>query len=46
MSRIAEDQVVEFSLEEIQSVKFQTSRTLLGRLFLETKFTPIELRNG
>ncbi|CAL1353556.1 unnamed protein product [Linum trigynum] len=46
MARIAEDQVVEFSLAEVQSVKFRTSRTLLGRLFSETKFTPSELREG
>ncbi|CAL1406961.1 unnamed protein product [Linum trigynum] len=46
MARIAEDQVIEFSLAEVQSVKFRTSRTLLGRLFSTTNFTPSELREG
>ncbi|CAL1401873.1 unnamed protein product [Linum trigynum] len=46
MARIAANQVVEFTLEEVQSVKFRTSRTLLGRLFSETNFTPSELREG
>ncbi|CAL1395836.1 unnamed protein product [Linum trigynum] len=46
MARIVEDQIVEFSLDEVQSVKFRTSRTLLGRVFSENKFTPSELREG
>ncbi|CAL1396885.1 unnamed protein product [Linum trigynum] len=46
MARVAEDQVVEFSLDEVQSVKFRTSKTLLGRLFSETTFTTGELREG
>ncbi|CAL1359841.1 unnamed protein product [Linum trigynum] len=45
MSRIAEDQVVEFSLEEVQSGRFRTSRTLLGRLFSEARLTTLELRD-
>ncbi|CAL1401184.1 unnamed protein product [Linum trigynum] len=46
MARVVEDQVVEFSLDEVQSMKFRTSRTLLGRLFSETTFTASELREG
>ncbi|CAL1380272.1 unnamed protein product [Linum trigynum] len=46
MTRVTEDQVVEFSLDEVQSVKFRTSRTLLGRLFSESAFTAGELKEG
>ncbi|CAI0463612.1 unnamed protein product, partial [Linum tenue] len=46
MVRITEDQVVQFSLEEVQSVKFRASRSLLGRLFTDSIVTPAELREA
>ncbi|CAL1412484.1 unnamed protein product [Linum trigynum] len=44
MARIASDQVVEFSLTEVQSDRVRQSRMLLGRLFTEDRLTPIALR--
>ncbi|CAI0455748.1 unnamed protein product, partial [Linum tenue] len=46
MVRITEDQVVQFSLEEVQSAKFRASRSLLGRLFTDSFVTPAELREA
>ncbi|CAL1397724.1 unnamed protein product [Linum trigynum] len=46
MTRIANDQVVQFSLEEVQSMKFRASRTLLGRLFTNSNTNPADLKEA
>ncbi|CAL1407965.1 unnamed protein product [Linum trigynum] len=46
MAHIAEEQELEFSLEEVQSMRFRASRTLLGRLFTSDQITTLELRDG
>ncbi|CAL1390754.1 unnamed protein product [Linum trigynum] len=46
MAHVSEDQVVQFSLGEVQSNKFRATRTLLGRLFTTDQFTMVELRDA
>ncbi|CAI0376596.1 unnamed protein product [Linum tenue] len=46
MAHVSDDQVVQFSLEEVQSTRFRASRTLLGRLFTNDHVTTMELRGG
>ncbi|CAL1381613.1 unnamed protein product [Linum trigynum] len=44
MPHVSEDQVLQFSLEEVQSTKFCASCTILGRLFTADQITTLELR--
>ncbi|CAL1375139.1 unnamed protein product [Linum trigynum] len=44
MKNVADEQVVQFSLEEVQSARFRASRTILGRLFTKERMTTMELR--
>ncbi|CAL1381722.1 unnamed protein product [Linum trigynum] len=46
MSHVADEQVVQFSLEEVQSTRFRASRTLLGRLFTNDTISTLQLRDG
>ncbi|CAL1353287.1 unnamed protein product [Linum trigynum] len=44
MAHVSEDQVVHFSLEEVQSTRFRAARSLLGRLFTNDQVNTGELR--
>ncbi|CAL1395374.1 unnamed protein product [Linum trigynum] len=44
MAHVTEDQVVHFSLEEVQSTRFRAARSLLGHLFTNDQITTGELR--
>ncbi|CAL1401363.1 unnamed protein product [Linum trigynum] len=46
MVHVTEDQVVQFSLDEVQSTKRRASRTVLGRLFTTEQFSKVELRDA
>ncbi|CAL1413582.1 unnamed protein product [Linum trigynum] len=46
MARITNDQVVEFSLEEVQATRVHKSRMLIGRLFSDDRLSTAELRDA
>ncbi|CAI0449452.1 unnamed protein product [Linum tenue] len=46
MARITNDQVVEFSLEEVQATRVRRSRMLIGRLFSDERLSTAELRDA
>ncbi|CAL1408299.1 unnamed protein product [Linum trigynum] len=46
MVHVSEDQIVQFSLDEVQSTKLRASRTLLGRMFSVDQFSTLELRDA
>ncbi|CAL1374792.1 unnamed protein product [Linum trigynum] len=46
MTSFSNDQVVCFTLDEVQSARIRNSRTLLGRLFSEGGLTTVELRDA
>ncbi|CAL1395249.1 unnamed protein product [Linum trigynum] len=45
MAHVTDDQVVQFSLEEVQSTRFRASRFILGRLFTNDQISMVELRD-
>ncbi|CAL1395024.1 unnamed protein product [Linum trigynum] len=46
MTHMMKDQIVKFSMEEIQSNEFRSSHTLLGRVITENRMTTIDLREA
>ncbi|CAL1405705.1 unnamed protein product [Linum trigynum] len=46
MVHVTDDQLVQFSLEEVQSTEFRSSRMPLGRLFTDSPINPIEVREA
>ncbi|CAL1395732.1 unnamed protein product [Linum trigynum] len=46
MVHMSEDQVIQFSLDEVQSTKLRASRTVLGRLFTTDQISTLELRDA
>ncbi|CAL1368583.1 unnamed protein product [Linum trigynum] len=44
-THVSEDQVVQFSLHEVQSVQVRRSHTLLGCIFMTAKLSPAEIRD-
>ncbi|CAL1370452.1 unnamed protein product [Linum trigynum] len=45
MDHVSEDQVIQFSIDEVQSTKFRATRTLLGRLLTTDQIAILELRD-
>ncbi|CAL1406694.1 unnamed protein product [Linum trigynum] len=46
MAHVASDQVVQFSMEEVQSTKYRASHSLLGRVFTSNRISTTELREA
>ncbi|CAL1383820.1 unnamed protein product [Linum trigynum] len=46
MVHVTEDQVIQFSLDEVQSTRLRASRTLLGRLFTADQISTLEMREA
>ncbi|CAI0560427.1 unnamed protein product, partial [Linum tenue] len=46
MTSFTNDQVFHFSLDEVQSARIRNSRTLIGRLFTDSRTMTAELRDA
>ncbi|CAL1400222.1 unnamed protein product [Linum trigynum] len=46
MAHVTSDQVVQFSMEEVQSTKYRASHSLLGRVFISNRISMTELRDS
>ncbi|CAL1378017.1 unnamed protein product [Linum trigynum] len=46
MAHVTSDEVVQFSMEEVQSTKYRVSHSLLGRVFTTNRISTTELREA
>ncbi|CAL1384010.1 unnamed protein product [Linum trigynum] len=46
MAHFSNDQVVQFSMEEVQSTRYRAAHSLLGRVFTENRISTTELRES